>query len=425
MRHLGPVETASATLRNTSAAAGGFRFLSPVMIAFMSGVLLFSMLVGAGRAEASKYASIVMEEASGRVLFSRNADSLRYPASLTKIMTLYLLFEDIEAGKISLKSRIPVSKRAAGRSPSKLYLKPGQSINAEQAIYALVTKSANDVATAVAEKLAGTERKFAKRMTRKAKSLGMTRTTFMNASGLPNRRQRSTARDMARLAIAIRRDFPQFYKFFSTKSFSWKGRRFKNHNRLLANYSGTDGIKTGYINASGFNLVAAVERRGVRLIGVVFGGKTSRSRDRHMISILDRQFKRAKTITVRAAAAMPSALPIAPPRRTADLPEVPATLPNSAPIAARAKKPGDAPSSWSVQIGNFAQRANAHKAAIRARRMADDVLGMTPAHLMLVSRGNMPLWRVRFNNLDEGAARAACAALFSAGTPCIAVENRG
>ena len=425
MRHLGPVETASATLRNSSAAAGGFRSLSPVMMAFMSGVLLFAMLVAAGRAEASKYASIVMEEASGRVLFSRNADSLRYPASLTKIMTLYLLFEDIEAGKISLKSRIPVSKRAAGRSPSKLYLKPGQSINAEQAIYALVTKSANDVATAVAEKLAGTERKFAKRMTRKAKSLGMTRTTFMNASGLPNRRQRSTARDMARLAIAIRRDFPQFYKFFSTKSFSWKGRRFKNHNRLLANYSGTDGIKTGYINASGFNLVAAVERRGVRLIGVVFGGKTSRSRDRHMISILDRQFKRAKTITVRAAAAMPSALPIAPPRRTADLPEVPATLPNSAHIAARANKPGDVPSLWSVQIGNFAQRANAHKAAIRARRTADDVLGMTPAHLMLVSRGNMPLWRVRFNNLDEGAARAACAALFSAGSPCIAVETRG
>jgi len=425
MRHLGPVETASATLRNSSAAAGGFRSLSPVMMAFMSGVFLFAMLVGTGRAEASKYASIVMEEASGRVLFSRNADSLRYPASLTKIMTLYLLFEDIEAGKISLKSRIPVSKRAAGRSPSKLYLKPGQSINAEQAIYALVTKSANDVATAVAEKLAGTERKFAKRMTRKAKSLGMTRTTFMNASGLPNRRQRSTARDMARLAIAIRRDFPQFYKFFSTKSFSWKGRRFKNHNRLLANYSGTDGIKTGYINASGFNLVAAVERRGVRLIGVVFGGKTSRSRDRHMISILDRQFKRAKTITVRAAAAMPSALPIAPPRRTADLPEVPATLPNSAHIAARANKPGDVPSLWSVQIGNFAQRANAHKAAIRARRMADDVLGMTPAHLMLVSRGNMPLWRVRFNNLDEGAARAACAALFSAGSPCIAVETRG
>lgn len=425
MRHLGPVETASATLRNSSAAAGGFRSLSPVMMAFMSGVFLFAMLVGTGRAEASKYASIVMEEASGRVLFSRNADSLRYPASLTKIMTLYLLFEDIEAGKISLKSRIPVSKRAAGRSPSKLYLKPGQSINAEQAIYALVTKSANDVATAVAEKLAGTERKFAKRMTRKAKSLGMTRTTFMNASGLPNRRQRSTARDMARLAIAIRRDFPQFYKFFSTKSFSWKGRRFKNHNRLLANYSGTDGIKTGYINASGFNLVAAVERRGVRLIGVVFGGKTSRSRDRHMISILDRQFKRAKTITVRAAAAMPSALPIAPPRRTADLPEMPATLPNSAHIAARGNKPGDARSLWSVQIGNFAQRANAHKAAIRARRMADDVLGMTPAHLMLVSRGNMPLWRVRFNNLDEGAARAACAALFSAGSPCIAVETRG
>ena len=216
-----------------------------------------------------------------------------------------------------------------------------------------------------------------------------------------------------------RRDFPQFYKFFSTKSFNWKGRRFKNHNQLLANYSGTDGIKTGYINASGYNLVAAVERRGVRLIGVVFGGKTSRSRDR--ISILDRQFKRAKTFR-RQRRCHPRLILF--PRRTADLP-VPATLPNSAHIAARANKLGVSPSLWSVQIIGFAQRANAHKAAIRARRTADDVLGMTPAHLMLVSRGNMPLWRVRFNNLDEGAARAACAALFGSGSPCIAIETRG
>ena len=162
--------------------------------------MMIILMVGLGllatQAKASKYASIVIEEATGKVLFSRNADNLRYPASLTKIMTLYLLFEDIEAGRMTLKSRIPVSKTAAGRSPSKLYLKPGQSISAEQAIYALVTKSANDVATALAEKLSGTEQKFAKRMTRKAKALGMRRTVFMNASGLPNRRQKSTARDM-------------------------------------------------------------------------------------------------------------------------------------------------------------------------------------------------------------------------------------
>ena len=267
--------------------------------------MIIIFMVGLGlsttQAQANKYASIVIEEATGKVLFSRNADSLRYPASLTKIMTLYLLFEDIEAGRMTLKSRIPVSKKAAGRSPSKLYLKPGQSISAEQAIYALVTKSANDVATALAEKLSGTEQKFAKRMTRKAKALGMRRTVFKNASGLPNRQQKSTARDMAVLAVAMRRDFPQFYKYFSTQSFNWKGRKYGNHNKLLAKYSGTDGIKTGYINASGFNLVATVERNGVRLIGVVFGGKTSRSRDRHMMKILDNQFKRVKTITVRRA----------------------------------------------------------------------------------------------------------------------------
>lgn len=373
---------------------------------------------------ASKYASIVVDESTETVLYSRNADKLRYPASLTKIMTLYLIFEDLEAGRISLKSRIPVSKRAAGRSPSKLYLKPGQSISVEQAIYALVTKSANDVATAAAEKLAGSERNFAKRMTRKARALGMNSTTFKNASGLPNRQQKSTARDMATLAIAIRRDFPQFYRYFSTKTFSWKGQRFKNHNQLLSNYSGTDGIKTGYIGASGFNLVASVQRAGRRLIGVVFGGKTSRSRDRHMMSILDKQFKRSRTITVRRAALpVPDILPKAPPRRPSSDQNNTAGAASALPSVVPHTIKRDPRLLWSVQIGNYARRVNAHRAAIQARRMASDVLKMTPAHLMLISRGNMPLWRVRFNNLDEDSARAACAAMFSAGSPCIAVPN--
>ena len=201
--------------RNTGPST---RFISIIPSRLIRVAILVCVALGnAGTpAYAAKYAAIVIEEESGRVLFARNADKLRYPASLAKIMTLYLLFEDIEAGRMSMKSRIPVSKVAAGRSPSKLYLKPGQSISAEQATYALVTKSANDVATAIAERLAGTERKFAKRMTRKARALGMNRTTFRNASGLPHSKQRSTARDMARLAIAMRRDFPQFYKYFST-----------------------------------------------------------------------------------------------------------------------------------------------------------------------------------------------------------------
>ena len=395
-------------------------------------------------AYAAKYAAIVIEEDSGRVLFARNADKLRYPASLTKIMTLYLLFEDIEAGRLTMKSRIPVSKLAAGRSPSKLYLKPGQSISAEQATYALVTKSANDVATAIAEKLAGTEREFAKRMTRKARALGMSRTTFRNASGLPHSKQRSTARDMARLAIAMRRDFPQYFKYFSTKSFNWKGRKFGNHNKLLSKFNGTDGVKTGYINASGFNLVATVKRNNVRLIGVVFGGKTSHSRDAHMMDILARQFKRIKPAQARQQlAALPTKLPTAAPSRVSDTPE---TMPKPKQITVKRladAMPDDSTpeflqtlpqtvslsalpdnrSQWSVQIGNFAQRVNAHKAAIRARRMADRVLGMTPAHLTLVTRGEMPLWRVRFNDLDESQARSACAALFAEGSPCIALRT--
>ena len=395
-------------------------------------------------AQAAKYAAIVIEENSGRVLFARNADSLRYPASLTKIMTLYLLFEDISAGHLTLKSRIPVSKIAAGRSPSKLYLKPGQSISTEQAIYALVTKSANDVATAIAEKLSVSEQAFAKRMTRKARALGMSQTTFRNASGLPHSKQLSTARDMARLAIAMRRDFPQYFKYFSTKSFNWNGRKFGNHNKLLSKFNGTDGIKTGYINASGFNLVASVKRNNVRLIGVVFGGKTSRSRDAHMMDILERQFKRIKPAQARQQlAALPKKLPTSVPARVNDVPE---TMPQPKQItvkrltdsmlagntpefldiattAANLAIAQDDPAHWSVQIGNFAQRVNAHKAAIRARRMAYTVLGMTPANLSLVSRGEMPLWRVRFNDLDESQARSACAALFAEGSPCIAIRT--
>ena len=408
-------------------------------------MMVFIALAGTSApAQAAKYAAIVIEEDSGRVLFARNADSLRYPASLTKIMTLYLMFEDIAAGHLTLKSRIPVSKVAAGRSPSKLYLKPGQSISTEQAIYALVTKSANDVATAVAEKLGGSERAFAKRMTRKARALGMSRTTFRNASGLPHSKQRSTARDMARLAIAMRRDFPQYFKYFSTKNFNWKGRKFGNHNKLLSKFNGTDGIKTGYINASGFNLVATVTRNNVRLIGVVFGGKTSRSRDAHMMDILERQFKRIKPVQARQQlAALPSKLPTSAPARVSDVPE---TIPQPKQITVKRLTDAmladntpeflnmvttttsltiapDDQAHWSVQIGNFAQRLNAHKAAIRARRMADTVLGMTPASLTLVTRGEMPLWRVRFNDLDEGQARSACAALFAEGSPCIAIRT--
>ena len=397
--------------------------------------LAFVALIGtfaatAPQAKAAKYAAIVIEETTGQVLFARNADKARYPASLTKIMTLYLLFEELESGRVSMSTRMPVSRVAASRSPSKLYLRKGQSISVKDAIFALITKSANDVATVVAEQLSGTEREFGKRMTRKARALGMSRTTFRNASGLPHSKQRSTARDMARLAVAMRRDFPQFYDFFSARSFRWKGQKFKNHNRLLSAYKGTDGIKTGYINASGFNLVASVERRGVRLIGVVFGGRTGSSRDRHMMQILDASFKRAKpadlgtqvaavrVLPKRKTTAPPKKLPVAPPNRRKIRANVDVSVADASgyldadSVTKRARE-DSFETIWSVQIGSFAKRANAHKAAARARRVADNVLGQSPARLTLVTRGNLPLWRVRFNNLDEDQARSACAAASS------------
>jgi len=407
-------------------------------------ILLITVLLNGGvshQAEAAKYAAVVIEEDSGKVLFSRSADSLRYPASLTKIMTLYLVFEELASGRLKMESRMKVSRLAAGRSPSKLYLKSGQSITVENAIYALVTKSANDVATAIAEHLSGSERQFANRMTRKARALGMSRTTFRNASGLPHSAQRSTARDMARLAVAMRRDFPQFYDFFSARSFRWKGQKFKNHNKLLSAYKGTDGIKTGYINASGFNLVASVERQGVRLIGVVFGGRTGHSRDRHMMQILDASFKRAKPADIGAQVAAirvlpkrktitpPEKLPLAPPvrrkvRANVDVSVADASTYLDTETGTQSGADDSFETIWSVQIGSFAKRANAHKAAARARRVADEVLGRSPARLTLVTQGDLPLWRVRFNNLDEVQARSACAALFAKGRPCFAVQEQ-
>ena len=411
-------------------------------------LLVGTIIAPATPANAAKYAAIVIEESTGRVLFARNADKARYPASLTKIMTLYLLFEELESGRVSMSTRMPVSRVAASRSPSKLYLRPGQTISVKDAILALITKSANDVATVVAEQLSGTEREFGGRMTRKARALGMSRTTFRNASGLPNRQQRSTARDMARLAIAIRRDFPQYFDFFSTTSFRWNGQRFGNHNKLLTGYAGTDGIKTGFINASGFNLVATVERGGVRLIGVVFGGRTGRTRDAHMVEILDKSFKRVRPsdIQTRLTAASGGAgsrqhatLPVLPPQAPGKLPVAPPPrrVRHSSIDVALAGEPeyledrpptsdvtvAGSPSSWSVQIGSFAKRANAHKAAAQARRATDGVLASTPARLTMVTRGSIPLWRVRFHNLDETQARSACAALFAKGRPCMAIEE--
>ena len=291
------------------------------------GILLVALVAALGltgtQAEANpKFAAITVDARNGKILFSSNADAIRHPASLTKMMTLYMVFQELKAGRLSLNSPIRMSARAAGMAPSKLGVKPGKSITVETAIRALVVKSANDVAAAVAEHLAGSEREFARRMTERARAMGMSRTTFANASGLPNPRQVTTARDMATLGLRLMRDFPQYYPYFRTRSFVYQGRTVTGHNRLLGSYEGTDGIKTGYINASGFNLVSSVRRGDKRLVGVVMGGRTGASRDAYMRQMLSKNFGKArngKTIAAIAGSSKGAISPIeaaqAPPKK--------------------------------------------------------------------------------------------------------------
>ena len=247
----------------------------------------------AAAAATAKYSSIVINEKTGVVLYQRDADNRHYPASLTKLMTLYLVFEALDAKRFTPSTTIKVSARAARQPASKLGLKPGDRITIRNVILGLAVKSANDVASAIAEAMAGTERKFGRLMSAKALALGMTNTRFRNASGLPNRRQLSTARDLATLIRALHRDFPQYYGFFKTRGFSYGGRRHENHNRLLDRYAGADGVKTGFIRASGFNLAASAERDGVRLIAVVLGTRSPRARDLHTMGLLERGFEAA------------------------------------------------------------------------------------------------------------------------------------
>src|SRR3954447_21485158 len=258
---------------------------------------------------AAPYADIVVDANSGTVLHSTNPDAQRHPASLTKIMTLYLLFEQLEAGKLKLDSQLPVSKEAAGQMPTKLGLKPGSTLMVEDAIKGLVTRSANDAAVVVAEAIAGDEDTFARLMTRKAQALGMSRTIYKNASGLPDSGQITTARDQSTLGRAVQERFPRYYKYFSNRTFVFRGQSIGNHNHLLGRVEGVDGIKTGYISASGFNLVTSVHRGNRYLVAVVMGGSGAGSRDSRMRELINDKIARAatqRTTAVIAEASQPS-----------------------------------------------------------------------------------------------------------------------
>ncbi|MCO5164265.1 MAG: D-alanyl-D-alanine carboxypeptidase [Mesorhizobium sp.] len=243
----------------------------------------------------SKKAAVVIDANTGKTLYASSADSPRYPASLTKMMTLYMTFEAMSAGRISKDTRVVFSKHAASRPPTKLGVRAGGSITVEQAILGLVTKSANDAAAALGELLGGSEANFARMMTAKAHKLGMRSTTFRNASGLPDASQKTTARDMAILGMSLREHYPKYYSYFSTRSFAFGKSRMANHNKLLGRVKGVDGIKTGYTRASGFNLVSSVKIGDRKIVAVVMGGASGRSRDAEMARLIETYMPKASS----------------------------------------------------------------------------------------------------------------------------------
>ena len=397
----------------------------------------------------AKYASIVIDADSGAVLHEVNADTPNYPASLAKMMTLYMIFEALEDGVLRLDQRITVSRRAARQSPSKLGLRRGDKISVKDIILGLVTKSANDAAATIAETLGGTERSFAKMMTRRARALGMSNTTFRNASGLPHRRQLTTARDLATLARALRNDFPEYYHFFSTARFSYKGLSHRNHNKLLARYDAVDGIKTGYIHASGFNLAASVKRDGHKLIGVVMGGKSPRSRDRHMIGLLERAFtritngndlfperaaaKRAKrwraTRWIRWRRKTPIRVipPLKPAMESATAKTATATATKAATKTASAKAAAMAKpkNSWAIQVGVFTRFAPAHLAVTRAAGRAFRLLRKARIAIIPVKKDGSIRYQARLTGLSKQRAKHACQVLAGKKINCVTVSPGG
>src|SRR4051794_40060106 len=276
------------------------------------------------------YAAIVIDAKTGGVLHAANPDAPRHPASLTKIMTLYLLFERLESGKITLDTQMPVSEDAASQAPTKLGLRPGDTLKVEDAIKGLVTKSANDASVVIAEALGGTEEEFARAMTRKARALGMKNTTYRNANGLPNDEQITSARDQALLGIAIQERFPKYYRYFSLGSFVYRGNAMRNHNHLLGKVEGVDGIKTGFTRDSGFNLVTSVRRSARHIVAVVLGGRSASSRDARMRGLIEEHIAQASTkppVMAAAEVSKPEPVPAKPQLASAD---------SLAPIAPRA-----------------------------------------------------------------------------------------
>lgn len=375
----------------------------------------------------ASYAGLVIDAETGRVLYDKNSDKIRHPASLTKMMTLYLTFDAIEKNKLNLNDTLVVSRNASLQSPSKLGLRAGQSLRVEDAILGLVTESANDAAVVLGEHLGGTIPDFAVLMTKQARALGMSKTTYRNASGLPDPEQVTTARDQAMLGYALIHHFPRFYSYFSRSGFHYRGNYYNNHNHLMERYDGMDGIKTGYIRASGFNLVASAKRGSTRLIGVVFGGRSAVLRDNHMANLLDDAFARMdreqkKPTRIASAITAPKPLAQGDAEDEPTLPPMAMTAPSSPPEATPAPAtPPDEHLSWSIQIGAFSSPASSEAALANTARQAQSLLAKAERRVVKVSNASSTVYRARFTGLSEENANRACADLIKQGNHCTVI----
>lgn len=368
--------------------------------------LLSCALVSGAHASVS---SIIIDAETGDVLSSSNADSLRYPASLTKLMTLYITFNALDKGLIKFEDKLPVSRNAANRSPSKLGLKKGETITVRDAVLALIVKSANDCATVLAEGLGYSEENFAKTMTEVAQELGMKNTTFKNASGLPNRAQKTTARDMALLGAAMYHHFPEYYKLFATKKFTYNGRTYYTHNHLLKSFEGADGMKTGFTNAAGYNIVTSAERDGHRVIAVTMGHNTIRQRDTKVASLMKKGLQKlAMSDHIEAPNLYANA-----DTHTYGEPSLieAATVTDEAPAS----------DVWAVQIGAFSNYAKARNYAISVKKqlkMAGAEIDIEPAQ-----KGSAVIYRSKLVGFEKNEADKTCNSLKKSNKSCIVIAS--
>ncbi len=350
--------------------------------------------------------SIMIDAETGDVLSASNADERRYPASLTKLMTLYITFNALDKGLIKMDDKLPVSRTAANRSPSRLGLKPGEKIKVRDAVMALVVKSANDCATVLAEGLGYSEENFARTMTKVARELGMKNTTFKNASGLPNRQQKTTARDMAVLGAAIYHHFPQYYKLFSTKKFTYKGQTLYTHNHLLKTFEGADGMKTGFTNAAGYNIITSAERNGHRVIAVTMGHNSIKSRDTQIAGMMNRGLRKLALAD------------------NIETPNLYAKVESHSSSSETAESQTGETGTWGVQVGAFSNYAKARNYALSIRRQINyPAIRKAQIDIEPAQKGAAIVYRSKLVGLEKNEADKTCNRLKKSNKSCIVVAS--